>query len=448
MHIVHQILNLGLITTNDVLLRLQIKFLNLVAILSILINIILGIINYQTGLILQTIFNLTFIFGFFIPILYLNKAGNIKYAKALAYFPVISLIFLASIMSQEETREFNMIGYAIVGLFIFDKKTSNLAFLYGLILFFTLHIFRQFGTYYTDLRDFYLSTVSYASIFVAEYFAITFYKNNALDTSLMLFQKNIELNKKTNTIKDHSKSLEEMNQWMIRLFSLLSHDLKSPINSIIGALDLYAHQQLSQKEWQLLLPNLSQKLSTTSDMIEKLLLWTRIQINGIKPENSIFQLDEEFLTITQGFENELDLKHIRIKYNYELPLAQSVETDATIFFIVIRNILSNAIKFSYPNRQIVINCLRHHNNLVIKVKDFGKGMDPKVTDSLFSTKQIKTNGTFNEKGHGIGLVLCKQLMNRLNGHITVESTPGQGTCFSITFSQVLKDEKVEQAVFE
>lgn len=428
MNLFKKIFAAGLHTTNDLNLRLQIKFINVAAVIGSLFNVFLLIINIIEKLYWQLAINLVLIFLIFIPALVFNRRGNIVISKAIIFYPVTLLIFLASILNSGENREFNLIGFAIVGLFIYNKKYGVLAFLYCSFLFFAVYFISIFKEP-VIFRDLAISFISFSGIFLAEFFVITFYKNNLLEASIMIQAHNKALQRGNDTIERNTVIMVKSNNWLIRLLSILSHDLKSPINSIKGALQLYANKNMSQQEWQEILPALNHKVSKTEDLIDKLLIWTRIQLNGVRIIKSWINWENEVKFLIDELSTSLQQKNLAVKVHSEA--TKQIYTDKSILYILLRNLLTNAVKFSYADGVVDLYCKQIQGDTIFMVKDYGKGMSEKVMKSLFSNHQIKGTGTNNEPGNGIGLIICKELAEKLGATIEVDSQEGKGTTFTL-----------------
>lgn len=426
----------GLHTTNDLQQRLQIKFINIAVFIGSLFNVFLAVVNIYEQLYWQAAINLTLIFLIFFPALILNHSGNLTISKALIFYPVTILIFLASILNPGENREFNLIGFAIVGLFIYNKKFGLLAFFYCATLFFTIFYLTLIDSGTVTVREVIISTISYAGIFVAEYFVITFYKNNLLEASITIQRHNKTLQRHNDIKSRNTAQMENTNAWLIRLLSILSHDLKSPINSIKGSLQLYTGKNISASEWENMLPALNQKLNKTEDLIEKLLMWTRIQLNGVKINKKMINWENEVNFLIDELEQNLKQKNLTIQFSNQA--SQLIYTDKTILYILLRNLLTNAIKFSYVDGVIKISSVLKKNDVCISIKDNGKGMNEEVKNSLFSHNQIKGTGTQNEAGNGIGLIICKELIDKMGGSLEVDSEEGSGTVFMLKLHEAIQ----------
>jgi len=230
-----------------------------------------------------------------------------------------------------------------------------------------------------------------------------------------------------------NKKLLKSNNTKDKLFSIISHDLRSPFHSIIGFNEIIA-ESLKRKEYDDI--ETYNKIVVDSSnglikMIDNLLLWSKSQQNNLKLNPSsvnIKDLIDETVSVT-----ELQAKKKSISFNTEGVNDFTCYIDKPTVSIVLNNLISNALKFSYANSQITLKTTPRGNYIDISIADSGVGMpEEKLVDLFEITKTKSTQGTENENGTGLGLVICKEFIEKNKGTITVESTLKVGTTFTIT----------------
>jgi signal transduction histidine kinase len=235
-------------------------------------------------------------------------------------------------------------------------------------------------------------------------------------------------------VTDRSGQLITANTVKDRLLSVISHDIKSPLNSLRGVLQVYNKGAITSDEFDTFAKHLENDLSKTSMLVDNLLYWTASQLKGIEVKNESFDLYFLVEENTQLFHTIAASKHIILKHNAKQNTI--VNTDRNIVNLVIRNVLSNAIKFSYEKSVINIYVELEHGILRIVVEDKGIGMDELTVKKLFSPDLIISNrGTQNEKGTGLGLSLCHDYIEKAGGQLIVESAKGEGSRFIIILLQ-------------
>lgn len=234
------------------------------------------------------------------------------------------------------------------------------------------------------------------------------------------------------TTKILNRKLNETNNTKDKLFSVIAHDLKSPFNAILGLSEIL-QQELEQKNYTNALHYSSNLTKISHDLyalINNLLNWSRAQRNIIKLEPENIRLSEIIEDIKKIQEAQAQSKNIKIIS--ETQKYDNIYTDKNSLFIVLSNLVSNAIKFSPENGKILISANEKEQNVTIKIKDEGIGMTDEHISTIFDIKNSKsTPGTKNEKGTGLGLIICKEFVERMGGSISVNSRQGKGSTFNI-----------------
>ena len=232
-----------------------------------------------------------------------------------------------------------------------------------------------------------------------------------------------------------SRQNDELQRTIIgrdKLYSVIAHDLRSPIGSIrmvMNALVLNIPKEtLDEDMYELLI--MGNRLTEESFvLLDNLLKWTKSQTGRL---NTVFQDNVEILPLIRG-EVELsevvaELKNIRIKLNGDTNA--KVRIDQDMIKTVLRNLVSNAIKFSNPASEVNVNIAEEEGQLLISVVDHGEGISQENQDKLFKADSHFTSfGTDNEEGSGLGLLLCKEFVTRNGGKIWFESKEGEGSTF-------------------
>jgi len=234
-------------------------------------------------------------------------------------------------------------------------------------------------------------------------------------------------------VDQRTSELKEANATKDVFFSIIAHDLKSPFNSISGFLNLMYedYDSFSDDEKKRFLKTILDTANNTFSLLENLLEWSRSQRGKIiySPETiDISMLIEEIIFILQ---RNAENKQIKI-----LPIADDNLTswaDVNMARTILRNLVSNAIKFSYPNQRVMIKSQNSGDEVIISVSDKGTGIKESDLSKLFKIdEKIQKPGTLKEKGTGLGLVLCKEFASKNRGKIWVESELGKGSTFSFS----------------
>lgn len=248
-----------------------------------------------------------------------------------------------------------------------------------------------------------------------------------------LAESNSAITHQKNIIEEQAQHLAQLNDLKTKLFALISHDLRSPISSLRGIMGLFQNQGLSEAEAVVLLKRMLPALDAADLTLSNLLNWSVKQMNGLKvnkTEVPVYPMVDE---IARVFEYALQQKSIVFANN--VPAGLKVYFDEQHLTIILRNLVSNAIKFTPKDGCVTIGVKDETKLIQLYVRDNGRGMsDEDINKLLIGATYFSTRGTGGEKGTGLGLMLCRELMELNNGNISVESSPGQGSTFYLTLS--------------
>lgn len=242
-------------------------------------------------------------------------------------------------------------------------------------------------------------------------------------------KKNQNLEEAGRQLMVQKSELEHLNQTKDRWFGVISHDFRHPLTVLHGALDLIIEDDLSATERRRVFIDIQKRLSRTSYLLDNLLFWAQHQMDGWKANYESMKIDELLTPVIEVVEGWGKEKNIEFECICESKF--NILTDPEAIRLVIRNLLSNSIKYSFPGQTITIQASELHEEWVISVTDHGVGMDEKQITSIFGSGQDSTLGTHNEKGSGLGLSLCRDFVNFLGGSLTAKSQPGEKTTFTL-----------------
>jgi signal transduction histidine kinase len=256
--------------------------------------------------------------------------------------------------------------------------------------------------------------------------------NNILEEQLT--QKSYELKQEKEEIEKKRKELEELNATKDKFFSIIAHDLKNPFNTVIGLSELllYRYDSYDEEKIKEFIGQINKFSSNAYNLLDNLLQWARSQTGRIKINKSqvnICKLADENVFLLQDKANE---KNIQLLNEVDGSLICWV--DKNMINTVIRNLISNALKFTDENGFVkVVSEDWDDDRVKISVVDNGIGMDEEDIPKLFNiTTNFSSEGTNSEVGTGLGLILCKEFVEKNDGRIWAESEKGKGSTFSFT----------------
>jgi PAS domain S-box-containing protein len=235
------------------------------------------------------------------------------------------------------------------------------------------------------------------------------------------------------TIVEQADDLTKLNADKDRFISILAHDLRNPFNTILGFLQLLSANvrkyDIEKTEQQINIINNSAK--NTFRLLEDILLWAKVQAGKISFDPQTFNFSEICKEVVEVLKPNAQAKEIEIRFDAEKET--DIFVDIHMLKTILRNLISNAVKFSNPGGKIEITVEQNQRENTISVADSGIGIQPEILPKLFDISQINTTlGTAQEKGTGLGLVLCKELIEKHGGRIWVESQIGKGSKFQFT----------------
>lgn len=230
-------------------------------------------------------------------------------------------------------------------------------------------------------------------------------------------------------LESQKKELEQANDLKNTMFSVVAHDLRNPLSTLSGVLNMLKAGDLGIEESKYLLERLSSQLLLTELLLDNLLKWSRAQMDGLtisKEPTDVTKLIEAEVSIV----NEMaKLKQIEIKEDFEENLITKV--DPQVLRFIVRNLLTNAIKFSKPKSKIWVSSRRTPSGLRVEVIDEGIGIPKEKLSAVFTDTVKSTYGTKKEKGSGLGLVICNNFITEHGGSLQVESEEGKGSKFTL-----------------
>jgi signal transduction histidine kinase len=259
--------------------------------------------------------------------------------------------------------------------------------------------------------------------------------NKAKQSEIGLTAKNKQHTEHNAIILEQTQHLEEINKVKDRLFSIVSHDLKDSISSIKGFLDLLKEDSISKEEFNELIPELSENANNASLLLYNLLNWSKSQMQNLEPKPELFNIQEVFQIKISLVEQKAEQKRLAI---IDESQNDYIYADRSMIEIVIQNLLTNAVKFSRVGDVITVTSQDFGDKVRLSVEDTGVGITKENIDRLFKNDAFTTIGTKNEKGTGLGLTICKELVELNNGKIWVESTPNVGSKFFVELPKAVK----------
>jgi two-component system, sensor histidine kinase and response regulator len=247
-------------------------------------------------------------------------------------------------------------------------------------------------------------------------------------------ETHVKLRQKSREVETYAKDLEILNKTKDKFFSIIAHDLRNPFATIL-MMSKYILNSPTPKEPEIVnkyLKGIAEIAENGGELLDNLLNWALSQTGNIKFELSEINLEEAILKCITSISSQAQVKGIHV--SYQSKDVAFMWTDEDMFFQVLRNLLNNAIKFTPKNGKVIVRAKNTAEGIEISVEDNGIGIPKEDVGKLFSIAGniVSRPGTENEMGTGLGLILCKEFIEKMHGRIYVTSTPGKGSIF--TFS--------------
>lgn len=263
-------------------------------------------------------------------------------------------------------------------------------------------------------------------------------RNEELERLVDNRTKQLELKK--DELERNNLELQETNASKNRFFSMFAHDVRSPFTAILGYLQILNedYDDLTREERNFYLTSLYTVSKSLFATIENVLNWFRIEMGRVSYDPKLTRL----LPAIQETESilEVNIKAKRVEVIVEIEENTILFADRVMLKTILQNLLSNAVKFSAEEGIISISSTVRENFVLITISDSGEGMTPEETEKLFKKELVfSKDGTKNEKGTGLGLLICKEFVERGGGTISVLSTVGEGTSFTFSVPVLSQD---------
>lgn len=412
-----RIANIGMPGEQDFYEKTKTQVLNIIVACGLPINFYFGIINLVQQKTALSVINFLLFIGAFL-ILIINRYRKFLFGR-LVLTILASILFTTSAIFFRNGNEYYLLVNLIIIIIYFSEKTILIAIsLINCLLFIGVKVFLSTQIVY-DTVPFGRVIFNIVWALVTMVFALLFFKREQL-----AYQKQVE---------DKNRELQQLNDTKEKLFSIIAHDLRSPIGQLRNSLDLVNKEYISPEKFIEISTKLSTEVDQLQGTLDNLLKWSISQLKGIQvnPERTGLEmvLEKKFIL----FKQKMEQKNISLQVE---GVNQSILVDPDHLRLVLRNLISNAIKYSYRNSTIIIRSYTKGQKVFIEVVDKGAGMGEKISSGIFDPENFMSNtGTENEKGTGLGLKLCKEFIEKNNGQIWVESKENEGTTFYISLPE-------------
>jgi two-component system, sensor histidine kinase and response regulator len=366
-----------------------------------------------------------------ILVLVLNARQEHDIAK-IAYFVLYPLATsIVYIWGINMGVELSFILYGILGVFFIQDISQMLfALLLSMVSYFVLAVVCKNYDYQLATANlfFYLFNQLMAIVFI--FYGLFLIKRENTGYQQSILRQKEEIYSNGMLLEQQTEELQQLNAFKNRLFSIIAHDLKSPIYALRNLFRNMQQFDLPAEEIKELVPEVVGELTHTTDLMENVLHWARSQMQAYTVRPQPLDIAGLITEVARLLRLQADAKQIRITVQAD-PYCHAY-ADKDMVHLILRNLLSNAIKYTPENGAIEVGAQCSPTSSSIYVKDTGMGIPADDLEKIQESNFFTTKGTAGEAGTGLGLMLCKEFIVRNGGALHIDSIPGKGSTFAFT----------------
>ncbi len=384
---------------------------------------------------------------FFASMALLVYYKQFKLATIAEFLVIPPLLLLVNKVTLDSGLDMFVVLYMLFCFFFLNKvKNVIFGFLYCFTFFMYMHFWIEREAFFSNRAApvFLLSIFNYLSAFFMIFLTMFFIKYNVWGYEKSIKEKNEklllnnaeittqrdELSRQAMELKDKTAELMELNHVKTKLFSIISHDLRTSVYSVKNIFDALEKGYISGQEMLDMIPQASNEIGNSIDLVNNLLGWARNQFHEIKVNPQRLDLIKITETTFRLFAMQAQKKKITLENKIGIYVFAFADND--MICTVLRNLVSNAVKFTREGGQVVVHTEPDGNFIRLIVSDTGVGMNEDEIQQVFNNEYYSTPGTAHESGTGLGLMICRDFVQLNRGRLDVKSKVGEGTSFIIT----------------
>jgi two-component system, sensor histidine kinase and response regulator len=432
-HYIHRIKLIGYVPTMDDYEKRKLGIFNLLNFLQLVTGILvpaIGLIgNENLPYSAVLIASLPVLAS--VVVLYLNhrRLHEIALIMYFALYPFLTCVVYLNGMNIG--NELFFILYGILSVF-FLRDIGHILFTIGfsMISYYMLTVIwnqRQYGLATANL-GMYRFNQALAAAFI--YYGLFLIKRENNSYQFRLLRRNRSLHHKNEEIQRQKNEFAELNALKSKLFSVISHDLKTPIYALRSLFTQIEKHDVPAEEIKTFVPQVISDLNYTVSLMENLLQWAKSQMDSYTIQSKKVDVQQLIKEVVQLLHSQAAAKNIYLAHQADQPV--HVYADREMISLVLRNLLSNAIKFTPESGRIEVGANDCNSFVEIYVEDTGTGISSEAIKQINANNYYTTKGTANETGTGLGLMLCRDFLSRNGGQLFIESEIGKGSIISFT----------------
>lgn len=368
-------------------------------------------------------------------VLWLNARQKFEAATIfyfIAYPVLTSVVYMSGINVGVELF---FILYGILSVFFLQQLSHMLFSIFlSMISYFMLAVLWSDHHFQLRSENMFLYLFNEIAGIVFIFYGLFLIKKENLNYQASVLAKNKEIADNAILLEQQTKALTDLNTVKNKLFSVIAHDLKTPMYSLRNLFNTIQQQKLPAKDIKAMLPDMVNNLNYTTGLMENLLQWAKSQMQSEGLQLQSIDASQLIADTIGLMQLPAAAKQIIIETNAEQ--AVYVQGDKDMVALVLRNLLSNAVKFTPAGGRVSIDVNEMPDGVEISVTDSGKGISQQALHKINRNEFFSTNGTAHEPGTGLGLMLCREFLLKNGSRLHIESEHGQGSTFSFSLPVV------------
>lgn len=346
-------------------------------------------------------------------------------------YPVTLLVI--SLVTHDRGVAYYLFPCIIYSFFFLNSKVKIFTAAIAVSLMFVIAVSLQnSASEISRQHDQILEMISIFGVFILSSVTLFSIKFQIWDYQDKIKAQRYKLQESNKQITRQAKKLNDIILVKDKVFSIISHDIRSPLQGLYLIVDADINDNLSLETVKQILPELKGELKKAFDLFDNLLNWAKIQIKEATISISMFDAKELVEKVIMHLAKAAAEKAVVVKTELS---DQNINADKDILEIVLRNVISNAIKFSHQDARVTLKGKASEDAYEIIVSDTGTGISPEKLAEINAKSFYSSPGTNNEPGNGLGLIICRDLMEKCKGSFTITSEPGKGTTVKIRIPQ-------------
>ncbi len=370
-------------------------------------------------------------------VLWMNAQRKLELATIIYFvcYPIVtSIVYMNGIHMGTELF---FILYGILSVF-FIQQIGHMLFSvsFNMISYFMLAVLWSDHRFQLESANMLLFIANQVIGIIFIFYGLFLIKKENVGYHESILAKNREIAEQAVLLRQQTVELTDLNNLKNKLFSVIAHDLKTPMYSLRGLFRTIHLQNVPPKQIKAMLPDMIDNLNFTTGLMENLLQWAKSQMQSGTVKIQELELGKIVLDVVQLMQLTAEAKQISINTNgQETAFAAA---DKNMIELVLRNLLSNAVKFTPAGGTVSIGIKEAAAGTEIYVADTGRGISAEAMQKINRNDYYSTNGTASEPGTGLGLMLCKEFLLKNNSQLTISSEAGKGSRFSFLLPPVIK----------